>query len=47
MRCFFGDGAPVKCGRRPIQEIFSGSSNEKARSRFPARAFAVLAMMRI
>jgi hypothetical protein len=21
MRCFSGDGAPVKCGRRPIQEI--------------------------
>jgi hypothetical protein len=41
MRCFSGDGAPVKCGRRPIQEI----QKQKPAAGFPARAFAVLAML--
>jgi hypothetical protein len=35
MRCFLGDGAPVKCGRRPIQEI----QMQKTRGRFPGAGF--------
>jgi hypothetical protein len=35
MRCFSGDGAPVKCGRRPIQEI----QKQKPAAGFPGAGF--------